>query len=71
MSTSLKTICAWCDILIKDGELLLFEGKKYPSHGICKECRIKVEANTPILKENNTSDETSSSKKRLISKTLY
>jgi len=38
MTETIKTICAWCNTLIKDGiEPILF-GKKRVSHGLCKDC---------------------------------
>jgi len=34
----LKTICAWCKTIIKDGKMVDMLGKEYCSHGICKQC---------------------------------
>jgi hypothetical protein len=34
MTEKIKTICAWCDKVIQEGELI--DGN--PSHGICPDC---------------------------------
>ena len=38
----LKTVCAWCDILIQDGYTHLLFGEERVSHGICKKCIKKL-----------------------------
>lgn len=45
---SIKTICAWCGKLIKDGPTDK-DGKV--SHGICPECAEKVTKNLPKEKK--------------------
>ena len=36
--SKIKTICAWCNKLICDGETPEILGVKRVSHGMCKEC---------------------------------
>ena len=39
MNKTIKTICAWCKVLIKDGPTPILLGEPTQSHGICTKCK--------------------------------
>lgn len=43
MPDKIKTICAWCEKLISDGETPMLLGKPRVSHGICKQCIKQID----------------------------
>ena len=45
----MKVICAWCEKVIRDGEVV--DGQV--SHGICDDCRHQVEKEFEAVKTHN------------------
>lgn len=53
MEDNLKLICAWCNLVIRPGKTMQFNGEEHASHGICKTCFEKVENQLEKMGKDN------------------